>query len=268
MIDCIKLFVGCAPNGEDAESQMVLEHTVKKNSSMPVDIVWMHMTASRNTFWDGWTTKQWSTPFSGFRWGIPEYCNFSGQAIYSDSDVMFLGDLAELWRLQLNGEACIAAKSSDRFCVMKWDCHRASGLMPPMQYIREDQWSHHLLTRHFSSSRHLVQTFDRLWNNFDGENDGLHTIKALHYTDMSTQPHLPYAVDRLDRAGRRHWYDGPRRQHRRKDVVELFDYWYERARDEGYDPEAYVPHDGYVEYQKLSQTGYSAANGFDVTRGE
>ena len=37
----IKLFVGTAPNGEDAESQMVLEYTAKKHSSMPIDIVWM-----------------------------------------------------------------------------------------------------------------------------------------------------------------------------------------------------------------------------------
>ena len=37
----IKLFVGCAPNGEDAESQMVLEYTARKHSSLPIDIVWM-----------------------------------------------------------------------------------------------------------------------------------------------------------------------------------------------------------------------------------
>ena len=74
--DRIKLFVGCSPNGEDAESQMVLEHTARKHSSLPIDIVWMKINSDPNSFWGGWDSELWSTPFSGFRWAIPEYCRY------------------------------------------------------------------------------------------------------------------------------------------------------------------------------------------------
>ena len=50
MKDVIKLFVGCAPNGEDAESQMVLEYTARKHSSLPIDIVWMKHSNDPNSF--------------------------------------------------------------------------------------------------------------------------------------------------------------------------------------------------------------------------
>ena len=90
----IKLFVGCAPNGEDAESQMVLEYTAKKHSSMAVEITWMKH--EKEGFWSGWESQTWATPFSGFRWGIPAACKGKGQAIYMDSDMIIIGDLAEL----------------------------------------------------------------------------------------------------------------------------------------------------------------------------
>ena len=75
-MESIKLFVGCAPNGEDAETQMVLEYTAKKNSSMPVDITWMKH--EPEGIWSGWKSETWATPFSGFRWAIPNnFCNWN-----------------------------------------------------------------------------------------------------------------------------------------------------------------------------------------------
>ena len=63
----IKLFVGTAPNGEDAESQMVLEYTARKHCSMPIDIVWMKHSNDPMDFRAGWKSTTWATPFSGFR---------------------------------------------------------------------------------------------------------------------------------------------------------------------------------------------------------
>ena len=123
--DRIRLFVGCAPNGEDAESQMVLEYTARKHSSLPVDIVWMKISSDENDFWGGWKSELWSTPFSGFRWGIPEYCSFQGQAIYMDSDMIILQDLAELWNEPWKDRAILQSKGGWRFCVAKWNCERA-----------------------------------------------------------------------------------------------------------------------------------------------
>lgn len=264
----IKLFVGCAPNGEDAESLMVLEYTARKNSSLPIDIVWMKHTDDPTSIWHGWNSRRWATPFSGFRWGIPEACDFEGQAIYMDSDMIILGDLAELWNIPWNDTAIVMGKGGWRFCVAKWNCERALQYLPSVEEMKDNPGSHQQLFTQLSQHQELQQTFDRQWNNFDGENDDLKDIKILHYTDMSTQPHGKYAVPRLAKQGHKHWFDGEFREHRRKDVVELFDNMYNEAIANGYSVDTYVNMCDWVKYKKESQAGYTAANGFDVTRGE
>lgn len=268
MSDTIKLFVGCAPNGEDAESQMVLEYTARKNSSLPIDIVWMKHSNDPESFWHGWNSRRWATPFSGFRWGIPEYCDFEGQAIYMDSDMIIQGDLAELWNTPWNDKAIVMGKGGWRFCVAKWNCERALQYLPSVEEIKDEPGSHQQLFSQMAQHPELQQVFDRQWNNFDGENDDLKDIKILHYTDMSTQPHGKYAVPRLEASGHEHWFDGEFRDHRRDDVNELFDRLYNEAIAAGYTVDQYVNHGEWISYKKESQAGYTASNGFDVTRGE
>ena len=267
MSETIELFVGCAPNGEDAESQMVLEYTARKHSSLPINIHWMKHSTDPKSFWYGWASQMWATPFSGFRWGIPEFCAFKGQAIYMDSDMIIQHDLAELWNEPWNDQAVIMGKGGWRFCVTKWNCERAKNILPEVDVIRNNPNAHHFLAHSFPKMKHLEQNFDRQWNNFDGENDSLDDIKILHYTDMSTQMHFKYAIPRLEETGRKHWYDGEIRPHRRQDVQDLFDSMYAEALDAGYLPQAYESKQ-WIAYQKESQKGYRAANGFDVTQGE
>jgi hypothetical protein len=268
MTETIELFVGCAPNGEDAESQMVLEYTAKKNSSLPVNIHWMKHSIDPKSFWYGWDSRTWATPFSGFRWGIPEFQAFKGQAIYMDSDMLILGDLAELWNEPWNDTAIIMGKGGWRFCVAKWNCERAKQVLPPVDQIRKTPQAHQQLAHQLPQHPHLEQIFDRQWNNFDGENDNLDDIKILHYTDMSTQMHLlKYALPRLESMGMKHWFDGQVRAHRRADVQELFDALYNEALDAGYKAEQYIPRT-VIEYAKESQVGYRSNNGFDVTQGQ
>ncbi len=131
----VKVFVGCSANGEDAESCAVLEYSLRKNSSLPVEIVWMAQSRDLQSFWHGWNTSAWATPFSGFRWGIPAYCGFQGRAVYTDSDVIFLGDIAELWTQPMAPGAAVLAKGggSWRLCVSLFDCAAAkphSGCAP------------------------------------------------------------------------------------------------------------------------------------------
>ena len=52
MADKIKVYVGCAPNGEDAESLMVLDYSIRKHTDRPIDVVRMHVGAHPN--WTGW----------------------------------------------------------------------------------------------------------------------------------------------------------------------------------------------------------------------
>jgi len=267
MSNTIELFVGCAPNGEDAESQMVLEYTARKHSSLPINIHWMKHSTDPKSFWYGWKSETWATPFSGFRWGIPEFMNGKGDAIYMDSDMIIMHDLAELWNEPWNDTAIIMGKGGWRFCVSKWNCERAKAVLPSVQAIRNEPYAHQHLAHGLPQHERYQQVFDRQWNNFDGENDELDKINILHYTDMSTQMHFKYAIPRLEAKGWKHWYDGEIREHRRQDVQDLFDLMYAQALDAGYLPQQYESKE-WIPYQKESQKGYRAANGFDVTQGQ
>lgn len=260
----IRIFVGCAPNHEDAESQAVLEWSIRKYASEPVDIEWMKLSRDPKSFWysdglNGWQTSKWATPFSGFRWGIPERCNYEGKAIYTDSDVIVLSDIAELWNQKIPKGKLALAKGggSWRYCVSLWNCAAFHpGVFGDLQ---SDPSSHGKMTMFLSSNPDLTGAFEGDWNCLDGVGhsnllDG--KLKALHYTDMSSQPHLRYAIPRLAAEGRKHWFNGKVRRHPRKDVEELFDRFLQEAINNGYAPERYMQEPLYGEINKQSLTGY------------
>lgn len=252
----IKVFVGCAPNGEDAESMMVLEYSIKKHCSMPVDIVWMMISDDPASYWYGWNSSEWATPFSAFRCGIPEYCDFQGQAIYMDSDVMVLTDLAELWNAPWTSDtAVVQARGSWRLCVCKFHNERCRNnpRWPRVSQLRHHTKLYKQLFGLIGKSPEMVETFDTNWNNFDGENNELlANIKMLHYTDMASQPHLKHAIPRLKLMNRKHWYDGEIRPHQRPDVEHLFDMLYQEALDAGYQVQDYVPNREVIHFNKAS----------------
>jgi hypothetical protein len=259
----IKVFVGCAPNGEDAESMMVLEYSIKKHCSMPVEIVWMMISDNPESYWYGWDSSGWATPFSAFRCGIPEYCDFRGQAIYMDSDVMVLADLAELWNAPWTSDtAIVQSRGRWRLCVCKFHNERCrdNPAWPRVAQFKRHKNLYGRVYHLISVSDHLRQDFGTEWNNFDGEdNQSLQDIKLLHYTDMASQPHLKYAIPRLKNQGMTHWYDGELRPHSRPDVVDLFDNLYHEALLHGYNVDNYIPKNK-VMFQKHSLKGWNFKN--------
>ena len=252
----IRVFVGCAPDGADAESQAVLEHTLRSRSSLPVDITWMIASRDPASLWYGWDKRRWATPFSGFRWSVPYACGFDGRAIYMDSDTIVNADIAELWRLDLPAGAVAAARSAAKFCISLWDCERARAHLLPLRELRAID-GHDRQTAHFRQRPGLVHVFDPGWNFLDDvETRPLREAKVIHYTALDTQPHLRHALLRLQAQGRRHWYDGPRRPHPRRDIVERFETELAIARDAGYDPARYVPVEAYGELGKRAMGSY------------
>lgn len=260
----IRIFVGCSPNHEDAESQAVLEWSIRKYASVPVEIEWMKLSRDPNSFWysdgkQGWQTSKWATPFSGFRWAIMERCNCEGKAIYMDSDVIVLADIAELWNQDIPDGKLALAKGggSWRYCVSLWDC---AALYPgTIAAVRGDPDSHGHMLMFLSSNPQLTSSFEGDWNCLDGQGhsnllDG--KLKALHYTDMSSQPHLRYAIPRLIAQGRKHWFNGTVRRHPRRDVEELFDLFFVEAATKGFTAERYMKEPLYGEINKASLTGY------------
>ena len=264
----IRVFVGCAANHEDAESQAVLEYTLRKHTSEPVDITWMRLSKNiASPFFSdphsgsGWRTERWATPFSGFRWALPNLCNFDGKAIYTDSDVIVMADIAELWNQELEPGKVVLAKGGGqgwRYCVSLWDCSAMRRYLPHWNSLLADPEQHLKLCRYFLVHPQLVQPFKGNWNCLDGEDLPLDSadLKMIHYTDMSTQPHLFHAIPRLAAKGKRHWYNGEMRQHRRPDIVKLFHRLLAEAIEAGYPVSRYETEPEFGPYKKADLKNY------------
>jgi len=244
MSDVIRIFVGSSANGEDAEAEAVLAWSIKKHCSRPYEITWMRQSRDPASFWHGWDCRQWGTPFSAFRFGIPEYCGFQGKAIYTDVDVWFQDDPANLWDQAVpEGKIALAkGNGSWRLCVSLWDCAAAQGIVPSVAELRAGASSY--LISEDMKSRSLMSAFSGNWNCLDGEQYAYvddPRIKALHYTEMETQVHLPYALPRLEAAGRQHWYTGTRKPHPRADVQDRFDELLAEATAAGEGVDQFIP---------------------------
>lgn len=245
----IRIFVGTPANNEDLESQAVLDYTLHKHATEELDITWMKLSKDPNNFWyadtatrKGWNTSSWATPFSPFRWSIPEYCKFEGKAIYLDVDMMVMDDIAKLWRHSFFPGAMALAKDHKTFCCSVFDCGRAKLFLPPVDRLRSEVGLYRNVRRSFHNT--TVQTFNGIgnWNCLDGEHYKTvrdPEIKIVHCTNIPWQPQLKYALPRLAAKGQQHWYKGDIRQHPRQDVVDLFDELLVEAKANGFHPENY-----------------------------
>lgn len=247
--ETVRIFVGCDPNNCDLEQMMVLDYSVRKHAHQPIDITWMQLNHDPNSAWysdqetgSGWHTEKWATPFSGFRWAIPESCNFEGRAIYMDADVIVLCDVAELWAHPMSDDAIVVAKggkSSARLCTCVWDCKKAKSHLPSLDEMRADPDGHKKMMQLIKNDTRLVQPYLDSYNNIDGEDLPIEKIKILHYSDMGTQFSHKYALPRLEAAGQKHWFDGKIMPHPRPELTALFDRYYQEALDAGFRPENY-----------------------------
>src|SRR5262245_47213696 len=247
----IRLFVGVGGNDEDLEFQAVLHYSLEKHSSEPIDLTWMRLSKDPKSFWyadprmkRGWRTDRWATPFSALRWGIPAACNFQGKAIYLDVDMIVMDDIAKLWNQEIIHGAMLS--KPEAICVTMYDNAKMGKILPSVDYIKEPR--RYLDVRRKVLNHGCIQRYKDNWNCLDlrkvsgGEYPDLHDpeIKVLHFTQIPTQPHLPYAIARLAKEGRKHWYQSmPPRPHHRKDAIEFFDKMLIDAQMNGYTLDRY-----------------------------
>lgn len=268
----IRVFVGCAANHEDAESQAVLEWSIRKHCSQPVEITWMKLSNDPDSFFysnpeqgQGWNTQQWVTPFSGFRWSIPAQCEFTGRAIYMDSDFIVRADLAEVINQPFPSGSIILSKGHPhqwRFCFSVWDCEAAKKYVAPLHTLMRDPASFRNMHSSMKAKPALRADFQGNWNCLDGEKyESLNhpDIKAIHYTSIPHQVQLKYALPRLQQEGRAHWYTGAVKPHWRKDLQELFDTLLAEADENGYTVDRYCQDPCFGSYVKKS-TGKRATS--------
>lgn len=255
MNETIRLFVGCAA-GFDAESQAVLEYSVRSLTSRDVAIEWMHQAASGP--WSGWQTANWRTPFTGYRWALPAVCAFTGKAIYCDSDFIFRADIGELWDQDVPGVALVrnATGKLTTSCIL-FNCAAALGHTPDLAELRALPDAHGACLKYFRARPELLAPFAGDWDCIDlkGYDDlADRRIKAIHYSRIETQPQLKHAIPRLAAAGKSHWYTGPIGPHARPDLQALFDTLLEQAATAGYTVDRYL-----TDVDRLSRSNFTYA---------
>lgn len=236
----IRLFVGVDCNNGDLESQSVLEWSIRKHASAPVEITWM---MNGHGPWAGWQTKSMRTPFSHYRWSIPAVCDYQGRAIYTDSDFFFQADIAELWAEDIPDPAFMVGKATGKLCCILFDCQKAKSHVPGIKALKGMGDPQGQLSRHVKDHPELLKKFATGdWNCIDGKGyDDINDprVKAVHYSRMEHQCHLPYALARLKKEGKAHWYTGPIGPHPRVDVQTAFDALLKEAIENGYPPDHY-----------------------------
>lgn len=199
----IKIFIGTSKNGEDTIAEKTLEYSLKKHSSEELEIIFMRNTPEG--FMGEFDSSRWATPFTNLRWAIPEYCNFSGRAIYMDVDQLNLKDISLLYNIDLQGKPF--ASRANRLCVMVLDCEKMRPLLASVERIKKtSRYGNQIYQSMLGKALH----FDPRWNCLDGEGRAIEDIWHLHFTSMPTQPWKPA------------WYKGAHREHPRKDLVDLW----------------------------------------------
>lgn len=262
----IHVYVAAAPSGEDAESLLVLEYSLRKNTkSAAVQIHYMKQSPDPSSKWAGWNTKRWATPFSAFRWAVPAAAAADGptRAIYCDSDFIFLSDVGDLWAQEFEpGKIAMVKGGTEgwRFCLTMWNVEEAMKI-PELRDVfanKTDPDLHRRLNELMVTKyADRLQMFKGDWNNVDGEQKPASQIDALHYSSMCHQFHAKYAVARLTAQGRGHWFDDQVLPHWRQDLQDLFDTYYQEALATGMKVSDYDPGKVLVPIVKESQKGYS-----------
>jgi len=200
----IKIFVGTSRNGEDDIAEKTLKYSLEKHSSEPIEVIFMRN--REDGFMGLFDSSRWATPFTNLRWAIPEYCCFSGRAIYMDVDQLNLRDISILYNIDLKDKAF--ASRGNRLCVMVLDCEKMESLISPVSTIKKrSNWGNENYQRLLNSATH----FDARWNCLDGEGRPIEDIWHLHFTAMPTQPWKPA------------WYNGAHKPHPRQDLVALWE---------------------------------------------
>lgn len=203
----LRVFVG---SGDASRIERgVLEYSLARRSSHPYElyiyngtrgevecggeVVWRreHLAPVRG--------HKFATEFSLFRYLVPELCGFEGRAVYLDSDMIALGDLAELAHWPLPDGAWFAAVPEAypeigphrwALSVMVMDCSRCRFDLPAIvagieqgaySYSEFSQMAPRFLARHPIP----IATLARDWNRFDDQDD---QTRLIHYTDLDRQP--------------------------------------------------------------------------------
>lgn len=159
----IKIFIGS--NEKYRFIEPVIEAQIKKYTSSPVEITFMHPR-------DYGLVNCGCTGFTNLRYIIPDLCGRKGFAIYLDVDMLVLWDINELWRMKEYGKWVCMQDGSTEVSVI---CCETQGMKLGYNARKHEheQW--------INKSNKIPSC----WNVEDEVKPGM---KLLHFTNLKTQP--------------------------------------------------------------------------------
>lgn len=193
----LRVFVGCSD--DDLLPAHVLAHSIRSRSSIPVSVA--PMSDVEHTM----PTKRENRPrtaFSFARFAIPRLAGYHGRAVYLDSDMLVLGDIAELDALEF-GDATVLCtyqhapeawednasfKPGRQFSVMVLDCDR---LRWDVDQIVEDldqgryTYEQLMFDLCIVSPDDIADTVPPTWNHLERRDSD---TRNVHFTVVPTQP--------------------------------------------------------------------------------
>lgn len=187
----IPIFIGSDPRQGDADR--TLEYSIRKHSSEPVEFFYLRNDS--NSLGDWGVTRpldKWGTCFSVFRMVVP-WLTAAPYAIYLDSDMLVLGDIAELFAHRRHGKAIVT--SSKRSEVMVMDTMAVHAAIKEqlgvktMADMRESKYKLVHYRRALAKAGVADYSLPAEWNHMD---QLLPDTKLLHFTNMRTQPWKPW----------------------------------------------------------------------------
>ena len=209
-MDTLHIFVGTDKFQHAAGAERVLEHSIRKHATCDVDIHWMRAgdpdwpvseAGKPAGTWNlgrpvdlAWPKKGTGTPFSPFRFAIPEVMGFEGRAVYFDADMLVLGDVAELLNHPMvSGYNCCHVKRTD-VSVINCAWFRDKPWWPRISMMRPSGWRVFEYLQLLVPRNAVCDNLSWAWNDCVGQifarSPG--TVKLVHYTDVRVQPYRPY----------------------------------------------------------------------------
>lgn len=192
-----RVFVGAEPEQELAF--LVLAHSIRKHSSTSVSV--QRLDTCIQALGLGMPvpdspSHRPRTPFSFQRFHIPRLCDFSGRAIYLDSDMLVRGDLRELWTHAMRSNQMVSAQARaadsatpPQFNVMLIDCDALRwDLADIVRQLDAGTLSYEdLMFRMKTVARHEA-SLSADWNSLEYFKPG--KTRLVHFTEMNRQPWL------------------------------------------------------------------------------
>jgi len=200
MSDIIRVYVGTDCRMSKAEK--VLEHSIRKHSTLPVEFTWMRACKGDPDWGECWKrgremyrpySEGWATDFTCFRWTIPELCGFEGKAIYLDADMYVRKDIKGLWESPLKAAySCVGPRTD----VALIDCAAFSKKnfpeWPSIEKMKKSGWKIGPYTALMQKHKKFnMGGLAHRWDCLDGRGYDDKTC-LVHFTNMRTQPWKPW----------------------------------------------------------------------------